>query len=126
MINPDLMNGSALAFIGDAVLSLYVREHLLDLGLTKAKDLQETSTKYVSAKAQAQFVQTLLASEALSEAELVIYKRGRNHRSDSIAKNADVVTYRQATGFEALIGYWYLTHNETRLEQIWNQMKTTI
>jgi len=56
----------------------------------------------------------------------VIYKRGRNHRSDSIAKNADVVTYRQATGFEALIGYWYLTQNESRLKQIWDQMKTTL
>jgi len=126
MTHPDLLNGSALAFIGDAVLSLYVREHLLETGLTKAKDLQETSTKYVSARAQAKFVQILLAENVLSAEELVIYKRGRNHRSDSIAKNADVVTYRQATGFEALIGYWYLTQNETRLKQIWNQMKTTI
>jgi ribonuclease-3 family protein len=126
MIQPDLLNGSSLAFIGDAVLSLYVRQHLLESGLTKAKDLQETSTKYVSAKAQAQFIQILLSENALSEEELLIYKRGRNHRSDSIAKNADVVTYRQATGFEALIGYWYLTENKPRLEQIWNQMKTTI
>lgn len=126
MIQPELLNGSSLAFIGDAVLSLYVRQHLLESGLTKAKVLQETSTKYVSAKAQAQFVQILLSENTLSEEELLIYKRGRNHRSDSIAKNADVVTYRQATGFEALIGYWYLTENKTRLEQIWNQMKTTI
>ncbi len=126
MIQPELLNGSSLAFIGDAVLSLYVRQHLLETGLTKAKDLQETSTKYVSAKAQAQFVQILLSENILTEEELLIYKRGRNHRSDSIAKNADVVTYRQATGFEALIGYWYLTENKTRLEQIWNQMKTTI
>jgi ribonuclease-3 family protein len=126
MIHPDLLNGSALAFIGDAVLSLYVREYLLESGLTKAKDLQETSTKYVSAKAQAKFIQVLLTQNVLSEEELVIYKRGRNHRSDSIAKNADVVTYRQATGFEALIGYWYLTQNETRLKQIWDQMKTTL
>jgi len=126
MIHPNLLNGSALAFIGDAVLSLYVREYLLELGLTKAKDLQETSTKYVSAKAQSKFIQLLLTQNVLSEEELVIYKRGRNHRSDSIAKNADVITYRQATGFEALMGYWYLTQNETRLKQIWDQMKTTI
>ena len=68
----------------------------------------------------------LLESNALSEEELLIYRRGRNHRSDSIAKNADVVTYRQATGFEALIGYWHLTQNEARLKQIWDQMKTTL
>ena len=126
MIHPDLLNGSALAFVGDAVLSLYVREYLLELGLTKAKDLQETSTKYVSAKAQSKFIQLLLTQNVLSDEELVIYKRGRNHRSDSIAKNADVITYRQATGFEALMGYWYLTQNETRLKQIWDQMKTNI
>ena len=125
-MNPALLNGSTLAFVGDAVLSLLVRQHLVEQGLTKAKDLQEASVTYVSAKAQAKFVTMLLESNALSEEELLIYRRGRNHRSDSIAKNADVVTYRQATGFEALIGYWHLTQNEARLKQIWDQMKTTL
>jgi ribonuclease-3 family protein len=125
-MNPSLLNGSTLAFVGDAVLSLLVREHLVHLGLTKAKDLQEASVAYVSAKAQAKFVNTLIEAHQLSDDELAIYRRGRNHRSDSIAKNADVITYRQATGFEALIGYWHLTQNEARLKQIWDQMKTTL
>lgn len=125
-MNPSLLNGSTLAFVGDAVLSLLVREHLVQLGLTKAKDLQEASVAYVSAKAQAKFVTTLIEAKQLSDEELTIYRRGRNHRSDSIAKNADVITYRQATGFEALIGYWHLTQNEARLKQIWDQMKTTL
>ena len=125
-MNPTLLNGSTLAFVGDAVLSLRVREHLVGLGLTKAKALQEASVAYVSAKAQAKFVTLLIESNQLSDEELAIYRRGRNHRSDSIAKNADVITYRQATGFEALIGYWHLTQNEARLKQIWDQMKTTL
>lgn len=125
-MNPSLLNGSTLAFVGDAVLSLLVREHLVQQGLTKAKDLQEASVAYVSAKAQAKFVNTLIEAHQLSDDELAIYRRGRNHRSDSIAKNADVITYRQATGFEALIGYWHLTQNEARLKQIWDQVKTTL
>jgi ribonuclease III family protein len=125
-MNPLLLNGSTLAFVGDAVLSLLVRQHLVEQGLTKAKSLQEASVAYVSAKAQAKFVTRLLENNQLSDEELLIYRRGRNHRSDSIAKNADVVTYRQATGFEALIGYWHLTQNDARLKQIWDQMKTTL
>jgi ribonuclease III family protein len=125
-MNPSLLNGSTLAFVGDAVLSLLVREYLVNQGLTKAKDLQEASVAYVSAKAQAKFVTLLIENNQLSDEEFSIYRRGRNHRSDSIAKNADVITYRQATGFEALIGYWHLTQNEARLKQIWDQMKTTL
>jgi len=120
------MNGAQLAFIGDAIISLYVREYLLSLGLTQSKQLQETSVKYVSARAQSQFMMTLLDQNILSDEELLIYKRGRNHKSESQAKNTDVVTYRQATGLEALFGYWYLNQNETRLKQIWDIMKTSL
>ncbi|MEI7667760.1 MAG: ribonuclease III domain-containing protein [Erysipelotrichaceae bacterium] len=120
------MNGAQLAFIGDAIISLYVREYLLSLGLTQSKQLQETSVKYVSAKAQSLFMMSLLDLKILSDDELLIYKRGRNHKSESQAKNTDVVTYRQATGLEALFGYWYLNQNETRLKQIWDIMKTSL
>lgn len=125
-MKPELQNGATLAFIGDAVLSLFVREHLVESGLTRTKELQETSIRYVSAVAQARFVQKLLADNQLSEEEIRIYNRGRNHKSLSKAKNTDIITYRQATGFEALLGYWYLRHETNRLEQIWNQMKTDI
>ncbi len=124
-MNPTLLNGSTLAFIGDAVLSLWVREYLVTQGLTKANDLQKKSVQYVSANAQAQFMQTLLNENFLNEEENLIYLRGRNHKSHSKAKNADVVSYRVATGFEALIGYWHLTKNETRLTQVWDRLKTT-
>ncbi len=124
-MNPELLNGSTLAFVGDAVLSLWVRTYLVEQGYTKANDLQKRSIQFVSANAQAKFVQTLLSENFLSEEENNIYLRGRNHKSASKAKNADIVTYRQATGFEALLGYWYLNDNETRLKQVWDRLKTT-
>lgn len=124
-MNPELLNGSTLAFIGDAVLSLWVREYLVSLGYTKANDLQKKSIIYVSANAQAKFMLSLLEDNFLNEEEMQIYLRGRNHKSSSKAKNADVVSYRIATGFEALIGYWHLNQNETRLRQVWDRLKTT-
>ncbi|HET6784969.1 MAG TPA: ribonuclease III domain-containing protein [Erysipelotrichaceae bacterium] len=125
-MNPELLNGSTLAFVGDAILSLYVRDYLVKLGITKTKELQERSIKFVSANAQAKFIQKLLADNFLSEHEVKLFLRGRNHKSDTKAKNADIVTYRQSTGFEALLGYLYLTDNHVRLLQIWEEMKNTI
>jgi len=125
-MNPDLLNGSTLAFVGDAILSLYVREYLVKLGLTKTKELQERSILFVSANAQAKFIHKLIEDKFLSENETKIFLRGRNHKSDTKAKNADIVTYRQSTGFEALLGYLYLTDNHVRLNEIWEEMKNTI
>lgn len=125
-MNPDLLNGSTLAFVGDAILSLYVREYLVKLGLTKTKELQERSVRFVSANAQAKFIQKLITDNFLTEHEVKMFLRGRNHKSDTKAKNADIVTYRQSTGFEALLGYLYLTDNHERLMEIWEEMKQTI
>jgi ribonuclease-3 family protein len=125
-MNPELLNGSTLAFVGDAILSLYVRDYLVKLGITKTKELQERSIRFVSANAQAKFIQKLLADNFLSEHEVKLFLRGRNHKSDTKAKNADIVTYRQSTGFEALLGYLYLMDNHVRLLQIWEEMKNTI
>lgn len=119
-------SGNVLAFIGDAVLSLQVREYLVSIGISKTKQLQETSVKYVSAKAQANYMMSLIDSDSLTDEEMVMYKRGRNAKSASIAKNADVTTYRIATGFEALWGYLYLTQQHERLEFLWNDFKEMV
>ena len=74
---------------------------------------------FVSANSQAKYMENLLDGGMLSEEELVIYKRGRNTRTTSVAKNADVITYRVATGFEALWGYLYLLDDKSRLEELW-------
>ncbi|WP_159637712.1 Mini-ribonuclease 3 [Erysipelothrix anatis] len=120
------LSGNVLAFIGDAVLSLQVRQHLVAQGITKTKQLQELSTRFVSAKSQALFMKNLLENDALTEEEMVMYKRGRNAKSTSIAKNADVTTYRIATGFEALWGYLYETQQTERLDRLWNAFIETV
>ena len=118
MIDVNLINGMALAFEGDAVYSMYIRRHLILKGMTKPNKLHQEATKYVSAKAQARLISLMLEEQVLTEKEEEIYKRGRNTNSHTKAKNADVVTYRMSTGFEAVMGYLHLTENMERLETL--------
>ena len=120
------MSGGTLAYLGDGVISLLVREYLISLGLTKSKQLQETSVAFVSAKGQALFLDCLLQANLLNEEELMIYKRGRNHKSETIPKHTDVITYRKATGLEALFGYWHLSSNTERLKQIFELWRDNV
>ncbi len=114
----EQMTGNMLAFVGDAILSLQVRTYLVKQGINQAKVLQKMSVEFVCAKTQAQFMFYLLEQSYLTETELTIYRRGRNFKVESSPKNTDVVTYRQASGLEALWGYWYLTDNQTRLAEL--------
>lgn len=114
-------SGNVLAFVGDAVLSLQVREYLVSQGVTNTKRLQKLSVKFVSANAQAEFIQSLLDNEVLNETEIAIFKRGRNAKAYTSAKNTDVITYRVATGFEALWGYLYMDKQTERLEELWEK-----
>ncbi|HEM5046384.1 TPA: Mini-ribonuclease 3 [Streptococcus suis] len=117
-VDVNLINGIALAFEGDAVYSMYIRRHLIFKGLTKPNKLHGEANKYVSAKAQASLISTLLEAQLLTEKEEEIYKRGRNTNSHTKAKNADVVTYRMSTGFEAVLGYLHMTEQMERLEEL--------
>lgn len=113
-------NGNTLAYVGDAVFSLQVRNYLVKVkNIQKPKLLQKESVEFVSAKAQAVFITKMIEEGILSDEELSIVKRGRNAKSDSVAKNVDVVTYRIATGFEALWGWLYLSDQLERLEALW-------
>lgn len=116
-------NATSLAYMGDAVMSLYVRELLLSKGYQKPKVLQQESIRYVSAKAQAAFVKALQEQAFFTDEEWKIILRGRNTHTKSKAKNADVMEYRYATGLEALFGYLYLTKQEERLHLLWEQIK---
>lgn len=116
-------SGNVLAFIGDAVLSLQVREYMVELGHSRLKTMQETSIKFVSAKSQANFMNFLLQEELITETEMIYYKRGRNAKSKSMAKNADMLEYRVATGFEALWGFLYLDKQEARMSELWEKFK---
>ena len=118
MTDVNLINGIALAFEGDAVYSMYIRRHLIFQGLTKPNQLHREATRYVSAKAQANLISLMLEEGILTEKEEDIYKRGRNANSHTKAKNADIVTYRMSTGFEAVMGYLHMTEEIERLEEL--------
>lgn len=112
------MNGIALAYMGDAIYEVYVRQHLLANGMTKPTKLHHTATRYVSAKAQAALIEKMQEQDLLSAEELEFYKRGRNAKSHTSAKNTSILTYRVSTGFEALFGYLYLSGQQERLEEL--------
>lgn len=102
--------------MGDAVYEQAVREHVMKSGLSDVNRLHLTSTQFVKASAQAMVIKTLF--QELTEEEKRLVKRARNRKSATRAKNADPVTYKWATAFEALIGYLYLADEEERLKQL--------
>lgn len=113
---PSLYSPLTLAFVGDAVYELYVRTRLMKFGSLNVNKLHKLAIKYVKAGAQAQSMHAII--DILSEDEMAVYKRGRNTKSATVPKNADMADYRCATGFEALIGYLYLNEQENRLYEI--------
>lgn len=112
------MNVLALAYLGDSIYEIYIRTFLLEQGIVKVKELQEKAIKYVSAKAQRFYLESLINNQILTEEEIVIVKRARNHKSTSHPKNTDIITYKYATGLEALIGHLYLEKNQKRIDEI--------
>lgn len=119
-IDEKQLNSLALAYMGDAVLEIYVRRHLLYRGKVRPNHLHREATKYVSAKGQAKVVHVLIEEDFFTAEEFAVMKRGRNAKSGTIPKNTDVQTYRYSTGFEAVLGYLYLAGKEERLEEIIN------
>ncbi|MCT4382859.1 Mini-ribonuclease 3 [Leuconostoc suionicum] len=117
-LNYRQMNGLSLAYIGDAIYELEVRRHLLSLGLTKVNELQRRSKHYVSAKAHAALFEQMMVTNILTDDELDYFKRGRNAKSHTKAKNTDVITYRISTGVEALFGYLYMSEQHERIIEL--------
>jgi len=114
------VNVLVLAYMGDTVYEDYIRKYLINKGIGNVNDLQTESLKYVSAKSQAKFIQDMIDSNLLSESELDIVKRARNYKTTSHPKSCDIITYKYATGLEALIGYLYLDNNIERINEIMN------
>ncbi|WP_367342515.1 Mini-ribonuclease 3 [Limosilactobacillus sp.] len=112
------LNGIALAYLGDAVYEPFVRQHLLEKGLTRPNKLQHAATHFVSAKAQAALIALMEEDDLLDETEWSYFKRGRNAKSYTHAKHTSVLTYRISTGFEALFGYLQLAGKNDRLAQL--------
>ncbi|MFD1708442.1 Mini-ribonuclease 3 [Siminovitchia sediminis] len=120
------LNSLALAYMGDAVYDVYIRSRLLESGKTKPYKLHVEATRYVSAKAQAYALKTIIENGFLTERELDVARRGRNAKSGTVPKNTDVQTYRHSTALEALIGWLYLAGDQDRLEALIEQVIAVI
>ena len=107
------LNPEALAYMGDAVWEQTVREKLLHEGNARVDNLHHKAVGYVNAEAQAAAIREIM--DDLTEDELALVKRARNHKFHSKAKHADPITYKWATAFEALIGYYYRAGETERL-----------
>ena len=114
---PNEYNSLVLAFIGDTLNDLYVRSRLIaEHSGMSAHKLHESASKRVSAHGQSEAMK--LIEPILDEQELAAYKRGRNTKSYTVPKNADVGEYRRATGFEALLGWLYVSGKSERIEEL--------
>lgn len=123
-MRPELIHPLVLAYLGDGVFEVYVREYLVkDCQLSKPDLLQKEAIHYVSARAQAGFMKKAMENEWLDEEEISIYKRGRNAKNSRSMKNTNVITHNQSSGFEALIGHLYLLGNRKRIEEIFELYK---
>lgn len=116
----NLINIMALAYLGDAIYEVYIREYLIRNGIAKVEELQKEAVKYVSAKSQAKILDNLIENNILNDMEIDVVKRGRNYKRGSHPRNTDIITYKMSSGFEALIGYLYMNNQKDRLDEIIN------
>ena len=115
-IDVRTVSTAALAYLGDSVIELLVRKHLVNEGYSSSKSLNAHAKKFVSAKAQATAMEKLLPH--LGEEEAAFFRRGRNVGHTNTPKSATVAQYRSATGMETLFGYLYLVGKEARTEEL--------
>ena len=112
------MSGLSLAFVGDAVYELLVRQYVLSQGEARVQDLHRETVALVNAAFQAKAAEAL--ADRLTEEELSYYKRGRNANSAHTPKNKSEAEYHRSTGFEALLGYLYLSQQFDRLRELFD------
>lgn len=111
-----ILNPQVLAFVGDAVYTMYIRNMIVLNNKGKSGELHKITAKYVKAKTQSEAIEKLLPS--LAEDEQSVFKRGRNYKTQSTAKNSSIQEYHRATGFEAVLGYLYLSGQQERLNEL--------
>ena len=112
------INVLVLAYLGDTIYENYVRKYLINSGIGNVNDLQKNATNYVSAINQAKFLTEMMDNSLLTDEELTVVKRARNYKTTSHPKSCDIITYKYATGLEALIGYLEMKNNRERIEEI--------
>lgn len=116
---PSQLSPLSLAYVGDGVYELYVRTRIIEEHENlPAHKLHKKAVQYVKAHSQSNSIEAML--KHLTEDETAVYKRGRNAKSNTVPKNANMTEYRRATGFEALIGFLYLSEENERLQLLMN------
>lgn len=113
---PHLLPPLALAYVGDAVYELYVRQRLIARGLTRPGSLHQQAVSYVRARAQAAALQQVMPHLSADEQEVA--RRARNAKSGHVPRGSSAAEYAQSSAFEALVGYLYLSRREDRLGQL--------
>lgn len=121
-MNTKEVNTLVLAYLGDTVYENYVRLYLIKIGINHVKELQEKSLEFVSAKSQSRILRELINNNIFTSSELEVIKRGRNTKTNSHPKNTDIITYKEATSLETLIGYLKLENKEERIQEIMNNI----
>ncbi len=133
MFSPDFIidekdakniNSQTLAFVGDAVYTLYIRTNLASSYKVSANKLHSLCNEFVKAKGQSDAINLVL--KEFTETELAVFKRARNYKTANIAKHADVIDYKRATGFEAVVGFLYLSGQSERLNYILKLAKESV
>ena len=112
----SVINANTLAYIGDAVYELYIREYAMQIRMENVDVMSSLTVKYVKAESQALGIKAIL--DNLSEEEQSVVRRGRNRKIRSTPRAVDPVIYKTATGLEALIGYLYIKGEDERLTEV--------
>lgn len=113
-----LYNGESLAYIGDAIYEIKIRKHLLQTGYQDVNILHKYAVKFTSGESQALIIDYLIKNELVTEEEISYFKRGRNSSHSKNRRSISVISYKKATGFEAMIGYLYLSKQYDRLDSL--------
>lgn len=121
-MNVNEINAAVLAYIGDAIYEVEIRNYLINNKINNVNDLQKKATSYVSATAQAKILEELLEKKIFSEDELYTINRARNYKPNSKPKHADIKTYKKATALEALFGMLYIEQKQERIKEIMKEI----
>lgn len=116
------INAGVLAYLGDAVYEVLIRNYLVSKLKFRTNELQKEATKYVSAKAQAEILEKFINENVLNEEEMYTIGRARNYKTNSKPKHVDIKTYKKATALEALFGMLYINKNVDRIEELMSRI----
>lgn len=121
-MNINQINPAVLAYIGDSIYEVLVRNYLISNNKCNVNELQQMAVGYVSAKVQADILDKLLIRQIFSEQELYTIKRARNYTPNSKPKHVSIKTYKKATALEALFGMLFLNNDKERIEYIFKEI----